>query len=118
MSKVLLIDDDRGIVDSLKLYLEQSGFEIFTCMRGDEAIESFQQTHPDIIILDINLPGKNGIELMKEFRELSDIPVLMLSARDDQKDILSSLEYGADDYVSKQFSTKEIVMRLQAIMRR
>lgn len=118
MSKVLLIDDDKGIVESLKLYLEQSGFDIIPCMRGDEAIPMFQSSHPDIVILDINLPGKDGIQIIEELREISDIPVLMLSARDDQKDILSSLELGADDYVSKPFSPREIVMRLQAILRR
>lgn len=118
MTKVLLVDDDKGIVDSLKLYLEQSGFDIYTCMRGDEAIDTFHQTHPDIVILDINLPGKDGIQIIRELREVSEIPVLMLSARDDQRNIIESLELGADDYVSKPFSPREIVMRLQAILRR
>jgi len=92
MAKVLLIDDDQGIVDSLKLYLEQSGFEIIPCMRGDEAIDAFHEHHPDIVILDINLPGKDGIQIIQELREISETPVLMLSARDDQKNIIDSLE--------------------------
>ena len=118
MAKVLLIDDDQGIVDSLRLYLEQSGFEVFPCLRGDTALDEFHRVRPDIVILDINLPGKDGIEIIRELREVSEVPVLMLSARDDQKNIIASLEFWADDYVSKPFSPKEVVMRLQAILRR
>lgn len=115
---VLLVDDDKGIVDGLKLYLSESGFDVHVCYRGDEAVTRFSELRPDVVLLDINIPGLDGISVLKQIRVLSSVPVLMLSARDDQGNISASFEYEADDYIGKPFSAKEVIMRIRAIMRR
>ncbi|MBP6921557.1 response regulator transcription factor [Candidatus Gracilibacteria bacterium] len=115
---ILLVDDDQGIVDSLILYLEQSEFEVHTCMRGDEALEKFREIQPDALILDINLPGQDGLSILRDLRSESSVPVLMLSARDNQNNISTSFEFEADDYIGKPFSPKEVVMRIKAVLRR
>jgi DNA-binding response OmpR family regulator len=116
-TSILLVDDDQGIVDSLVLYLA-SEFDVHVCMRGDEAIRMFTELSPQVIILDINLPGKDGLTVLQELREISQVPVLMLSARDDQDNINTSFEYQADDYIGKPFSPREVIMRIKAILRR
>ncbi len=116
-TSILLIDDDQGIVDSLVLYLS-SEFDVQVCMRGDEAIKMFTELVPQVVILDINLPGKDGLTVLKELREMSHVPILMLSARDDQDNISASFEYEADDYIWKPFSPREVIMRIKAILRR
>lgn len=116
-TSVLLIDDDQWIVDSLVLYLE-SEFDVHVCMRGDEALQKFQELSPQIVILDINLPGKDGLTVLREIREISHVPILMLSARDDQENINTSFECEADDYIGKPFSPREVIMRIKAILRR
>ena len=116
-TSILLIDDDQGIVDTLVLYLS-SEFDVHVCMRGDEAIRMFTELAPQVVILDINLPGKDGLTVLKELREMSHIPILMLSARDDQENISASFEYEADDYIGKPFSPREVIMRIKAILRR
>lgn len=115
---ILLIDDDQWIVDSLILYLEQSEFEVHTCMRGDEALGVFREIQPDAVILDINLPGQDGLTILRSLRAESSVPVLMLSARDNQNNISTSFEFEADDYIGKPFSPKEVVMRIKAVLRR
>ncbi len=87
-------------------------------MRGDEALASFRQIQPDAVILDINLPGQDGLSILRELRAESSVPVLMLSARDDQSNISTSFEFEADDYIGKPFSPKEVVMRIKAVLRR
>jgi DNA-binding response OmpR family regulator len=87
-------------------------------MRGDEALQKFQEITPQVIILDINLPGKDGLTVLREIREISQVPILMLSARDDQEDINTSFESEADDYIGKPFSPREVIMRIKAILRR
>jgi two-component system response regulator MtrA len=87
-------------------------------MRGDQAIASFRQIQPDAVILDINLPGQDGLSILRELRAESSVPVLMLSARDDQSNISTSFEFEADDYIGKPFSPKEVVMRIKAVLRR
>lgn len=99
------------------LYLA-SEFDVHVCMRGDEAVKMFTELAPQVIILDINLPGKDGLTVLKELREISHVPVLMLSARDDQDNINASFEYEADDYIGKPFSPREVIMRIKAILRR
>jgi len=116
-TSILLIDDDQWIVDSLVLYLA-SEFDVNVCMRGDEAIKMFTELSPQVVILDINLPGKDGLTVLQELREISHVPVLMLSARDDQDNINASFEYQADDYIGKPFSPREVIMRIKAILRR
>jgi len=114
---ILLIDDDQGIVDSLVLYLA-SEYDVSVCMRGDEALQKFHEISPQVVILDINLPGKDGLTVLREIREVSPVPILMLSARDDQDNINTSFECQADDYIGKPFSPREVIMRIKAILRR
>lgn len=115
---ILLVDDDQWIVDSLVLYLRESEFDVYTCMRGDEALEAFRKVRPDVVILDINLPGQDGLTILRSLRAESSVPILMLSARDDQNNISTSFEFEADDYIGKPFSPKEVVMRIKAVLRR
>jgi two-component system response regulator MtrA len=115
---ILLVDDDQWIVDSLVLYLRESEFDVYTCMRGDEALEAFRKVRPDVVILDINLPGQDGLTILRSLRTESSVPILMLSARDDQNNISTSFEFEADDYIGKPFSPKEVVMRIKAVLRR
>ncbi len=115
---ILLIDDDQWIVDSLALYLGDTEFEVHICMRGDEAMNTFRAVKPDVVILDINLPGQDGLTILRTLRAESSVPVLMLSARDDQNNISTSFEFEADDYIGKPFSPKEVVMRIKAVLRR
>ena len=118
MPKVLLIEDDTGIITPLSLYIEQSGYEILVVSDGGIAIEQFGIFKPHIIILDINLPGKDGITLCKEIRQISDTPIIMLSARESENDKVTLLELWADDYVSKPFSPRELMARIAAILKR
>lgn len=115
---ILLIDDDQWIVDSLALYLGDTEFEVHICMRGDEAMSTFRAVKPDVVVLDINLPGQDGLTILRTLRAESSVPVLMLSARDDQNNISTSFEFEADDYIGKPFSPKEVVMRIKAVLRR
>lgn len=115
---ILLVDDDQGIVDSLALYLGDTEFDVHICMRGDEAIDTFRKVRPDVVILDINLPGQDGLSILRALRLESSVPVLMLSARDDQNNISTSFEFEADDYIGKPFSPKEVIMRIKAVLRR
>ncbi|MBP7822878.1 response regulator transcription factor [Candidatus Gracilibacteria bacterium] len=115
---ILLVDDDHGIVDSLLLYLQESEFDVHTCFHGDEVLEKFRTIKPDVIILDINLPGQDGLTILRTLRSESSVPILMLSARDDQSNINTSFEFEADDYIGKPFSPKEVVMRIKAVLRR
>ena len=118
MSKVLLIEDDDGIITPLSLYIEQSGYEIALCKDGWDALDVFHSEKPDIIILDINLPSKSGIEVCREVRNESDTPIIVLSARESEDDKVTLLELGADDYVSKPFSPRELMARISAIIKR
>lgn len=115
---ILLVDDDQWIVDSLILFLWETEFDVHVCMRWDEVLSFFQAISPDVVILDINLPGKDGLSVLRDIRNISSVPILMLSARDDQTIINSSFESEADDYIGKPFSPKEVVMRIRAVLRR
>ncbi|MCP4523469.1 MAG: response regulator transcription factor, partial [Candidatus Gracilibacteria bacterium] len=118
MQKILIIEDNIGISTSLKLYLENSDFEIILHDEGLQAIDMIKRQSPDIIILDINLPGKNGIDICKELRLFSEIPVIMLTARSGELDRIEGLETGADDYIAKPFSPRELLARIKTILRR
>ncbi len=100
------------------LYLQESEFDVHTCLHGDKAIAMFREIKPDVVILDINLPGIDGLSLLKFIRAESTVPILMLSARDDQNNINTSFEHEADDYIGKPFSPREVVMRIKAVLRR
>jgi len=118
MKKVLIIDDDADIVELQKLYFEKEGYEVATCMQGDKAVATFSVTKPDIIILDLMLPGMDGNDICREIRKVSDVPIIMLTARTDTLDRVVGLELGADDYVPKPFEPKELLARVKAVLRR
>jgi len=116
--KVLIIDDDADIIELQKLYFEKEGYEVATCMQGDKAVATFNVTKPDIIILDLMLPGMDGNDICREIRRVSDVPIIMLTARTDTLDRVVGLELGADDYVPKPFEPKELLARVKAVLRR
>lgn len=116
--KILIIDDDVKIVEMLKIYLEKEGFEIVTAFDGWQAVEVSREQKPDLAVLDLMLPGLSGWEVCKKIREQSKMPIIMLTARDSETDKLLGLELGADDYVTKPFSLRELVARVKAVLRR
>lgn len=118
MKKILIIEDDKWISTSLKLYLENSDFEVFLHNEWFYAIEKISEVVPDLIILDINLPWKDGIEITKEYRQNWNIPIIMLTARSSELDRINWLEIWADDYIAKPFSPRELLARINTIIRR
>ncbi len=116
--KILVVDDEPQIVKVLQLYLDQAGFQVATAIDGDEALAVFRREKPDFIILDLNLPGMDGLDVCKAIRKDSNVPILMLTARVEEADRLVGLELGADDYVVKPFSPREVVARVRTIFRR
>jgi two-component system response regulator VicR len=118
MSKILVVDDERPIAEIIKYNLQKEGFEVQTAYDGDAAIKSVHSMNPDLLILDIMLPGKNGFEILKEIRMEYVMPVIMLTAKEEESDKITGLELGADDYITKPFSTKEVVARVKANLRR
>lgn len=116
--KVLIVDDDADIIELEKLYFEKEGYEVVSCMQGDKAVATFSVTKPDIIILDLMLPGMDGNDICREIRRVSDVPIIMLTARTDTLDRVVGLELGADDYVPKPFEPKELLARVKAVLRR
>ncbi len=115
---LLLVEDDQGIIIPLQAYLEQSGHTVSLCSNGLEVFDLFQKEKPALIILDINLPGKTGFDICQEIREISSTPIIILSARASEDDKVRLLELGADDYVSKPFSPRELVARISAVTKR
>jgi two-component system alkaline phosphatase synthesis response regulator PhoP len=116
--KILVVDDEPQIVKVLKAYLEKAGFQVITAMDGMTALSVFDQEKPDFVILDLNLPAMDGIEVCREIRRSSNAPILMLTARVEEADKLIGLEIGADDYVVKPFSPREVVARVKTIFKR
>ena len=116
--KILIVDDETKIVKVLKAYLEQSGFQVVTAADGQAALAIFMREKPDFMILDLNLPGMDGLDVCRTVRKQSNIPILMLTARVEEADKLIGLELGADDYVIKPFSPREVVARVRTIFRR
>lgn len=116
--KILVIDDEPQIVKVLKAYLEKAGYQVVTTLDGNSALAIFQREKPDFLILDLNLPGMDGLEICKAVRRDSNVPILMLTARVEEADRLIGLELGADDYVVKPFSPREVVARVRTILRR
>ncbi len=115
--KVLVVDDDAALAEMLTIVLRQEGFEGKICSRGDLALESFRDFRPDLVLLDVMLPGKDGIDVCKEIRAESGVPIVMLTAKSDTVDVVVGLESGADDYVVNPFKPKELVARIRARMR-
>jgi len=118
MAKVLLIDDDKKHSDLLKNYLKQFGIALECAGDADEGMRKLSRTDPDLLLLDIMLPGRDGFDICREVRKTSEIPIIMLTARGDVVDRVSGLEIGADDYVGKPFEPRELVARIQTILRR
>jgi two-component system response regulator MtrA len=116
--RVLVVDDDASLAEMLTIVLRQEGFDSRMCGRGDLAIEEFRDYRPDVVLLDLMLPGKDGIDVCKEIRAESGVPIVMLTAKGDTVDVVVGLESGADDYVVKPFKPKELVARIRARVRR
>jgi len=116
--KVLVIDDENKITDVIKSYLERDGAEVFEAFDGKSALEIFEEVNPDLIILDLMLPDMTGEEICKVIRKKSRVPIIMLTAKIDEKSIISGLHIGADDYVTKPFSPRELMARVFALLRR
>ena len=113
-----MVEDDAVIREATQLTLERHGYDVTTAEDGLEAIERFEKIHPDVVMLDIMLPGLDGISVCRRIRESSTVPIVMVSARGDALDVVLGLEAGADDYVTKPFDTQVLVARLRAVMRR
>ena len=116
--KILVVDDEPQIVKVVKAYLEKAGFAVVSAADGSAALAVFQREKPDLVILDLNLPGLDGMEVCRTIRRSSEVPVMMLTARVEETDKLIGLELGADDYVIKPFSPREVVARVRTILRR
>ncbi len=118
MAKILIVEDESQIVRALCLYLERAGYTTVAVYDGDQAIPSFRQEKPDLILLDLNLPNRDGVDICRAIRRDSAVPIIMLTARSDEMDRLIGLELGADDYIVKPFSPREVVARVRAVLRR
>jgi len=118
-STVVVVEDDRNIADLVELYLRQEGFRVVQASTGEQGIEAVRNQRPRIVILDVGLPGgMDGLEVCRRLRAATDVPILMLTARDGEIDRVLGLELGADDYVTKPFAPRELVARVKAILRR
>ena len=117
-TKILLVDDDPNIRQLVSLYLTREGFDVQEAQRGDEALKHFKAAAPNLILLDIMLPGMDGWQVCREVRKVSNIPIIMLTAKDETFDKVLGLELGADDYIAKPFEPKELVARIKAVIRR
>lgn len=115
---VLIADDERQIREILSIYFKKEGFKVIEAADGAEALVQVQAGKPDIILLDIMMPVLDGLEVCKQVRKISDIPIIMLTAKDSDDDRILGLEIGADDYISKPFNTREVVARVKAVLRR
>ncbi len=118
MAKILVVDDERLIVKGLKFSLEQDGYEVDCAYDGGEAMDKLHAGGIDLVLLDLMLPVKDGMEVCRETREFSDVPIIMLTAKNDDMDKILGLEYGADDYMTKPFNILEVKARVKAIIRR
>ncbi|MGN1386723.1 MAG: response regulator YycF [Bacillus sp. (in: firmicutes)] len=116
--KILVIDDEKPIADILEFNLKKEGFDVYCAYDGNEALEKVEEVKPDLILLDIMLPLRDGMEVCREVRKKYDTPIIMLTAKDSEIDKVLGLEFGADDYVTKPFSTRELLARVKANLRR
>jgi two-component system response regulator RegX3 len=118
MPKVLLVEDEPNIAEGLAITLESEGFQVSWVKDGSDAIPAWDRLRPDVVLLDVMLPNVSGMEICRTLRSRSDVPIIMLTARDQEVDRVVGLELGADDYVTKPFSTRELVARIRAVLRR
>lgn len=117
-NKALIVDDDAKLRKLLREYLEGNGFRVITSSDGSKVLDCIEAESPDILILDIMLPGKNGLDVLREIRQKSKVPVIMLTAKGEDADRIVGLELGADDYLPKPFNPRELLARMKAVMRR
>jgi two-component system, OmpR family, alkaline phosphatase synthesis response regulator PhoP len=115
---ILVVEDEMNIARLVRDYLEHAGFEVIVTGDGDSALASVRGSRPDLMVLDLGLPGRDGLDVAREIRRTSNVPIVMLTARGDEADRVAGLELGADDYVVKPFSPKELVARVRALLRR
>ncbi len=118
MKTILVVEDEPAIARLVRDYLEQAGFAVVVTGDGNEAIRRAQATSPDLVVLDLGLPGRDGLDVTRELRRSSDVPIIVVTARGEETDRIVGLELGADDYVTKPFSPKELVARVRAVFRR
>ncbi|WP_028244787.1 MtrAB system response regulator MtrA [Pseudoclavibacter soli] len=116
--RILAVDDDEALAEMLEIVLSRQGWEVVSAGDGPSAVSAFEREHPDLVLLDVMLPGFDGIEVARRIRESSDVPIVMLTARSDTDDVVRGLAAGADDYVPKPFAPQELVARVQARLRR
>ncbi|MCA0172700.1 response regulator transcription factor [Bacillus sp. RAR_GA_16] len=116
--KILLVDDEEAILDVSSRYLERDGYVVITASNGEEALTKWKTEQPDLIVLDLMMPLKDGMETAEEIREVDDVPIMMLTALGQERDRLLGLTIGADDYLTKPFSPRELVLRVRNILRR
>lgn len=117
-SRILVVDDDAALAEMLQIVLQASGYETSWVARGDEVAEEFERFRPDLVLLDLMLPGRDGVDVCRELRAKSDVPIVMLTAKSDSTDVVAGLEAGADDYVPKPFKTQELLARVKTRLRR
>jgi len=115
---ILVVEDEQKIADLLKDYLSAEGYQVSCLIRGDEALDQIKRLAPDLILLDLMLPGMDGISVCRETRKFSNVPIIMVTAKVEEVDRLIGLELGADDYICKPFSPREVVARVRAVLRR
>ncbi len=118
MKKILVVDDEPKIIQLTQDYLENAGFSVISAGDGERALAVIQVEKPDLVVLDLGLPGMDGLDVCRSIRKTSNLPIIMLTARDEETDKLVGLELGADDYITKPFSPKELVARVRSVLRR
>ncbi|MCQ9210442.1 response regulator YycF [Granulicatella seriolae] len=118
MKKILVVDDEKPISDIVKFSLAKEGYEVSTAFDGEEALKVFGEVQPDLVLLDLMLPKIEGLEVCREIRKVSQVPIIMVTAKDSEIDKVLGLELGADDYVTKPFSNRELIARVKANLRR
>jgi DNA-binding response OmpR family regulator len=116
--RLLVVDDDEAILEITKLSLEGEGYRVQLCRDGDDAIRLVRERAPDVLVLDVMLPGRDGFEVCREIRKFSNLPIILLTAKTDTVDVVVGLESGADDYVSKPFEMRELIARIRSLLRR
>src|SRR5881394_2834610 len=118
MKEILVVDDEPRIAEICRDYLTRAGFDVITASNGDDALALARSRQPDLIVLDLKLPGRDGLDVTRALRQRSNVPIIMLTARIEESDKLVGLELGADDYLTKPFSPRELVARVRAVFRR
>lgn len=118
MRTVLVIEDEQELLNVLKAYLSRAGYSVLLADRGDQGLDLWKEHRPDMVLLDLNLPGMDGIDIARTIRQTDDTPIIMVTARVEELDRLLGLELGADDYITKPFSPREVVARVKAVLRR